>query len=189
MQPIARLAGILETLAGPEHYLFSASDFYQVFPDMSPENLRVLLGRAVKAELLARLCRGIYLYPKSGYQKGFELYHAAARLRDGVFCYLSLESVLSEAGVISQIPLGWITLMTSGRSGIIDCGNWGHIEFIHTKKTPGQLVSFLAYDSRYRLFRASVPLALRDMRSAKRSMDLIDWDAACEALEDIDESV
>jgi hypothetical protein len=182
MQSIVKLAGILEMLADSEHYLFSVSDFYQVFPLMSPENLRVLLGRAVKAGLLGRICRSIYLYPKSGYQRGFELYHTAAKLRDGTFCYLSLESVLSEAGIISQIPLNWITLMTGGRSGIINCGNWGHIEFIHTQKTPGQLASLLVYDPRCRLFRAGIPLALQDMRQTRRSTDLIAWDAANESV-------
>jgi hypothetical protein len=149
---------------------------------MRLENLRVLLGRAVKSELLIRICKGIYVYPRSGYRKGFELYHAAARLRDNTFCYLSLESVLSEAGIISQIPLGWITLMTGGRSGVINCGDWGHIEFIHTKKSPDQLWPLLIYDSRYRLFRAAVPLALWDMRSAKRSMDLINWEMVDESV-------
>ncbi|MHC6204024.1 type IV toxin-antitoxin system AbiEi family antitoxin [Breznakiellaceae bacterium SP9] len=182
MQPIRKLAKVLENLADPEHYFFSVSDFYQLFPDMTLEALRVLLGRAVKSELLARVCRGIYLYPKTGYRKGFELYHAAARLREDTFCYLSLESVLSEAGIISQIPLNWITLMTGGRSGVIPCGKWGHIEFIHTKKSPDLLGSLLVYDSRYRLLRAAVPLALQDMRAAKRSMDLIDWEAVNESI-------
>jgi hypothetical protein len=86
MQPIKKLAKTLEDLAGPDHYLFSANDFYQIFPDMPVENLRVVLGRAVKSELLVRVCKGIYLYPKSGYPKGFDLYHTAARLRDSTFC-------------------------------------------------------------------------------------------------------
>ena len=180
MQPVKKLAKTLEELAGPEHYLFSASDFYQIFPDMPLANLRVMLGRAVKSALLVRVCKGIYLYPKSGYRKGFELYHTAARLRDSTFCYLSLESVLSEAGIISQIPLRWITLMTGGRSGIINCGDWGHIEFVHTKKSLERLGSMLVYDERCRLFRATAALALQDMRAAKRSMDLIDWDTVDE---------
>jgi hypothetical protein len=133
-----------------------------------------------KSGLLTRVCRGVYLYPKAGYSKGFVLPHTAARLREGSFCYLSLESVLSEAGIISQIPLGWITLMTGGRSGIIDCGKWGAIEFIHTKKTPENLSAELVYDERYRLWRASAALALRDMKAAKRATDLIDWEAARE---------
>jgi hypothetical protein len=180
MQPISKLKNTLETLAGAEHYLFKASDFRILFAGTSQEALRVLLGRAVKSGLLKRICTGIYLYPRAAYSRGYELYHTAARLREDTFCYLSLESILSEAGILSQIPLNWITLMTGGRSGIINCGDWGHIEFIHTKKKPEQLSSFLNYDYRYKLWRAVPVLALQDMRNAKRSMDLIDWEAARE---------
>jgi hypothetical protein len=180
MQPIRKLRETLETLADAEHYLFSTSDFYPLFPNMIEEALRVLLGRAVKAGLLQRICRGIYIYPKAGHPKGFELYHAASRLREDTFCYLSLESALSEAGVISQMPLGWITLMTGGRSGIIHCGKRGSIEFIHTKKPFDVLSPRLFYDPRYRLWRAPAALALEDMRATKRPLDLIDWDAVSE---------
>jgi hypothetical protein len=91
-----------------------------------------------------------------------------------------MESSLSEAGIISQIPLGWITLMTAGRSGIINCGNWGSIEFIHTKRSFETLAPRLFYDKQRRLWRATAALALEDMRITKRPMDLIDWDAARE---------
>jgi hypothetical protein len=175
MQAIQYLAQTLETLADTEHYLFTLRDFYQVFPDAGIEALRMLLSRAVKSGVLRRVCKGVYLYPKSAYRKGFELYHTAGIVRAGTFCYLSLESVLSETGVISQIPLGWITLMTGGRSGLINCGPWGHIEFIHTKKAPSDAGPYLTYDCRCKLWRASVDLALQDMRFARRSMDLIDW--------------
>jgi hypothetical protein len=180
MQSIQRLKNTLESLANAEQYLFSASDFYQIFPEMTAPALRVLLGRAVKSGTLARICRGMYLYPKAGYSKGFELYHAASRLREESFCYLSLESALSEEGLISQIPLGWITLVTGGRSGIITCGTWGSIEFIHTKKQFDDISALLVYDRRYRLWRATARLALQDMRAAKRSMELVDWEAVHE---------
>ena len=180
MQPIIRLKTILESLADAEHYLFKTSDFRILFSGTSPQALRILLGRAVKAGVLKKICTGVYLYPNAGYSKGFELYHTAVRLRENTFCYLTMESILSEAGIISQIPLNWITLMTGGRSGIIHCGDWGHIEFIHTKKKPEHISSFLVYDYRYKLWRASPALALQDMRNAKRSMDLIDWEAARE---------
>jgi hypothetical protein len=91
-----------------------------------------------------------------------------------------MESVLSEVGILSQIPLRWITLMTGGRSGVIQCGDWGHIEFVHTKKNLERLGSMLVYNERYRLFQATAALALWDMRAAKRSMDLIDWDTVDE---------
>jgi predicted transcriptional regulator of viral defense system len=180
MQPLQTLKTILETLADEEHYLFRTSDFYQLFPGMNAEALRVLLGRAVKVRVLQHFCRGLYLYPRAGHEKGFELYHAASRLREESFCYLSLESVLSEEGLISQIPLGWITVMTGGRSGIISCGIRGSIEYIHTKKRFEAIESFLTYDHRCRLWRASARLALKDMRAAKRPMDLIDQEAAHE---------
>ncbi|WP_038079128.1 type IV toxin-antitoxin system AbiEi family antitoxin [Treponema primitia] len=180
MQSIQRLKSTLESLASAEHYLFSASDFYQIFPEMTAPALRVLLGRAAKSGVLIRICRGMYLYPKAGYPKGCELYHTASRLREESFCYLSLESALSEEGMISQIPLGWISLVTGGRSGIIACGKWGSIEFVHTKKHFDDISALLIYDRRYRLWRASAQLALQDMRAAKRSMELINRDAVRE---------
>jgi hypothetical protein len=180
MQPLQTLKRTLEALADREHYLFRPSDFFQVFPAMSAEALRVLLGRAVKTGVLQHFCRGLYLYPGAGREKGLELYHAASRLREESYCYLSLESVLCEAGLISQIPLGWITLMTGGRSGIIPCGLWGSIEYIHTKKRFEDIEPFLTYDHRYRLWRAEARLALKEMCAAKRPMDLVDREATGE---------
>ncbi len=89
------------------------------------------------------------------------LYHAASRLRAGAFNYPSLETVLSDAGVIPQIPMNWITLMTVGRTYTYDCGDFGNIEYVHTKKKPKILAKELHYDSRCRLWRASVPLVYK----------------------------
>jgi hypothetical protein len=134
----------------------------------------------VKDGLLMRVCRGIYLNPRVEYPRGLLLYHTAAKRRAGEFNYLSLETVLSEAGVISQIPIAWISLMSSSRSYTVDCGDFGSIEFIHTKKNPNDIADRLVYDTRCRLWRAKVVLALEDMRSTGRSMDLIDWRVADE---------
>ncbi|GAB6393667.1 MAG: type IV toxin-antitoxin system AbiEi family antitoxin domain-containing protein [Treponematales bacterium] len=177
------MSRILEALAVGERYLFTPADFYQVFPDMGMSALGMLLSRAVKGGLLRRVCKGVYLYSKAGYSRGFELYHTAALLRADTFCYLSLESVLSETGVISQIPQAWITVITGGRRGVVDCGPWGHIEFVHATHFPAGFEQELCYDPRCRLWRASVFLALRDMRRMRRPLDLIDWDAAREFTE------
>jgi hypothetical protein len=174
MQPLRTLARTLASLADEEHCLFRVGDFSPLFPGMNEAALRVLLGRAVRAGALQRFCRGLYFAPGAGRPRGVELYYAAARLREESFSYLSLESVLAEEGLISQIPLGWITLMTGGRSGIIPCGPWGSIEYIHTKKCFEDVEPFLTYDRRFHLWRASVPLALRDMRVARRPMDLVE---------------
>jgi predicted transcriptional regulator of viral defense system len=180
MQPIRKLAHVLENLADEEHHLFTLADVQGAIPGYSPGALRALVSRAEKTGLLRRVCRGLYLYPKVDHARGLILYHAAARLRAGEFNYISLESVLSDAGVISQVPINWITLMSSGRSQIMACGDLGTIEFIHTAKQPADLADQLSYDPRCHLWRASVALAIRDMKAAKRSLDLIDREAATE---------
>ncbi len=176
MQPIKQLTETLARLANTEHFLFSLSDLTAITPELSPAAFKALVGRAVKAGVLRRVCRGLYLYPRVEYPAGLLLYYAAARLRAQEFNYISLESVLSDVGVISQIPMSWVTIMSSGRSNIIDCGNWGHIEFIHTKKVLKQVEEHIHYDSRCRMWRASVALALRDMALTRRSTDLIDME-------------
>jgi hypothetical protein len=105
------------------------------------------------------------------------LFHAAARLRAGEFNYLSLETVLSEAGVISQVPMNWISLMTSGRSHVVNCGDYGNIEFVHTAQRPNDVSDQLSYDPDRHLWRASVRQAMRDMRRTRRAMDLINEEA------------
>ena len=168
MQSLERLKSSLEKLADPQHYLFSVSDFSALFPEKSQAALIVLLGRAVKNGSLERVCRGYYIYQKAAYPKELILFQLAARLRSDYFCYLSLETVLSEDGIISQIPLACVTLMTSGRSGVVNCGRFGRIEFTHTKKTIESIRHLLTYDFRYGLWRATTQLALSDLRMTGR---------------------
>ena len=180
MQPIKQLSYVLAKLADTDHYLFAQQDLSAALPGLSPSAWKALLGRAVKSGLLRRVCRGLYLYPNVDYPAGLVLYHAASRIRAHHFNYISLESVLSDAGVISQLPMNWITLMSSGRTYTYDCSNFGHIECIHTVKSPDQVESQIYYDSRCRLWRGSVALALHDMGLTRRSMDLVDWEAVRE---------
>ena len=178
MQPMKQLSQTLRVLADREHAVFSASDLAAAVPGCG--QLAVLLSRATKAGVLHRVCRGIYFYPVPGYPEEHLLFHAAARLRAGEFNYISLETVLSEAGVISQVPMNWITVMTSGRSHVVDCGDYGHIEFVHTAQRPEAVGSELTYEHDRRLWRASVRQALRDMKATRRSMELVDEEVARE---------
>jgi hypothetical protein len=175
MQSMKELSRTLERFARAENYLFALDDLRGALPDMEPGAFKALLSRAQKNSVLKRVCKGIYLYPRVNFSPGLVLFHAAARLRADAFNYLSLETVLSDAGVISQIPLNWITLMSSGRSHIVNCGDFGHIEFIHTKRKPADVADQLSYDTDCRLWRASVTLALLDMKLTRRSSDLVDW--------------
>jgi predicted transcriptional regulator of viral defense system len=170
----------LSALADEDHSLFTLADLAALLPGHPAGAFKTLVSRVAASGGLERLCNGLYLFPRAGYRADLLLYHAAARLRAGTFSYLSLESVLSDAGVISQIPMNWITLMTAGRSGKIACGRFGTIEFVHTKKTPERLREALSYDPRCRLWRATMAQALTDMRATRRNLDLIDWKAAHE---------
>lgn len=178
MQPFKQLSETLRSLAGPEHCVFAPSDLAAAVPGCG--QLAVLLSRATKAGLLRRVCRGIYFYPVPDYPSGNLLFHAASRLRAGEFNYISLETVLSDAGVISQVPMNWISLMTSGRSHVVDCGDYGHIEFVHTAQRPDEIGGELTYDAERHLWRASVRQALRDLKATRRSMELVDEGVARE---------
>lgn len=174
-QPMGRLLRKLTHLASDERYLFTPDDLRALVPDLSEGAYKTLLSRIASEGYLTRVCRGLYLFEGMQASSGLVLFHAAARLRAMQFNYISLETALSDCGVISQIPINWITLMSSGRSNTISCGRWGTIEFIHTRQKAQDLVGKLHYDARCRLWRAAPQQALRDMRIAKRNMDLIDW--------------
>lgn len=177
MGSIKLLQNTLESICDSDHYLFTVSDFYSIFPSLSVNAFKTLLSRAQIEGFLKRICRGIYIYDRVVYPRGLELFHTASRLRAEHFNYISLETVLSNEGIISQIPINRITLMSSGRSSIINCGALGSIEFIHTKKKPGSIAGRLVYDLSCRLWRANRELALEDIKAVGRNLDLIDWEA------------
>ena len=178
MQPLRQLRETLQSLADRDHGVFAASDLASAVPECG--QLSVLLSRATKAGVLRRVCKGVYLYPVRDYPAGELLFHAAARLRAAEFNCISLETVLSDAGVIQQVPINWISLMSSGRSHVVDCGDFGHIEFVHTAQRPEEIREELSYDPDRHLWRASVKQALRDMRATRRSMELVDEEALYE---------
>ncbi|MBP7948649.1 MAG: hypothetical protein KA004_03265 [Verrucomicrobiales bacterium] len=172
MQPLRQLSDTLRTLADREHCVFAPDDLAAAVPGCG--QLAVLLSRAAKGGVLRRVCKGIYFYPVADYPAGNLLFHAAARLRADAFNYLSLETVLSDAGAISQVPMNWISLMSSGRSHVVDCGDYGHIEFVHTAQRPDEVAGELVYDPERHLWRASVRQAMRDMKATRRSLELVD---------------
>jgi hypothetical protein len=176
MRPCKILINWIEQNANNENYLFSLRDLRALCRDLSDAAFKTLLSRMVKSNYLIRVCRGLYTYKKAIPSTGLLLFHAAAHLRSNEFNYISLETVLSDVGVISQIPINRISIMSSGRSNTILCGEFGTIEFIHTQTKPTDIMDQLSYSSDCRLWRASVSLALRDMKNTHRNLDLINWD-------------
>ena len=177
MQSIKQLERLLDTLAVGSHYLFASADLRSGLADCSDAAYAPLLTRACRSGLIERVCRGIYLNPRASYQPGLVLYHAAARLRVGHYVYLSLESVLSNHGIISQVPINRITLVTSGRNGEINCGRFGRIEFTHSKRLISDCADALSYADDLRLWIASPQLAYRDLTFVGRNRELVDLHA------------
>lgn len=182
MQPMFELIRSLRDFADAKTRVFALSDLRALLPGHGEGAFKSVVTRLERRGDLTRVCRGIYILPDSTLRGSDLLGHTATSLRAGFFNYLSLETVLSEAGVISQIPMNRLTLMSSGRSGVTDCGAYGSIEFVHTRRRAEELSSFLTYDQRVHLWRASVPLALRDMRITRRDTGLVNQEATDESI-------
>jgi hypothetical protein len=178
MQPIQSFLQGLAQLASKQGGVFATQDLRALLPQLSDGAFKTLLSRAAEreqtSERLQRVCRGVYVYGKAATSSGLLLFHVAAVLRANGFNYISLETALSAQGLISQVPMNWVSIMSSGRSSIVPCGDWGTIEFVHTSRQPNDLADQLSYDAACRLWRATPQLALRDMRATRRSLDLVD---------------
>jgi len=180
VQPMHRLIRDLRGLANGDERVFALGDLRALLPEHGEGAFKSVVTRLERRGDLVRVCRGIYMLPDSTLRGSELLGRTAARLRADHFNYLSLESVLSSAGLISQVPVNRITVMSSGRSNTISCGVHGKIEFVHTRKTAAALAPYLSYDTHHCLWRASVQLALRDMRDTRRDTGLVRWEDADE---------
>lgn len=180
MQPIKVLDKWLKKNINKQKYLFALQDLRALFPQLTNSAFKTLISRAASSGHLTRICRGIYLYKEAFNNDGLLLFHVAALLRATEFNYISLETVLSDLGIISQVPINSVSLMSSGRSNIISCGEFGSIEFVHTNQKPMNLIKQLTYDEDCGLWRANAELAIRDMKVTHRNCDLIDWNIANE---------
>lgn len=90
---------------------------------------------------------------------------------------MSLESRLSELGLISQIP-GVLTVMTSGRSGRIETA-FGAIEFTHTEREVSALIDAgqVVWDESRGIHLATAERACSDLKRVGRNLDLLSLQA------------
>ena len=175
MQSVSYLKSVLENIATGEHCVFSRNDLKVFLEGKTEQNINMILSRSVKNGFLKRICSGVFLYKKAAFDRSAVLPKVAMKLRAGKPNYISMESVLCEEGIISQQMMNWLVVMTGGRSGIIDCGEFGSVEFIHTQKKLYQIANNIHLDTKTGMFKANVRQAYRDMVSAKRTtLDLVD---------------
>jgi len=128
-------------------YVFTLADLNKIFAEDSPKTLQAGLNRLVKDGLLARPVRGIYVFNFAHSQDSYTIEHIARALRRGEYNYVSLESALSEYGIISQIPIDRLTVMTTGRKGTY-ATPFGTIEFTHTKRQQQDILAGMVQTNR-----------------------------------------
>ncbi len=162
--------------------LFTLEDLRKLFPRDRDAAFRGGLDRLVSAGVLHRVSRGLFVFALAGRRDPHLLERIAVALRRGCYSYLSLESALSEHGVISQVPLAGITVMTTGRAGLFDTP-FGRIEFTHTKRSVSDILKQTRETGRP--LRIATPgAAARDLRRVGRNVHLIDEHELEEAIAD-----
>ncbi|SDY69822.1 type IV toxin-antitoxin system AbiEi family antitoxin [Citreimonas salinaria] len=177
---------LLEKMAKDGKYVYSTPDLRMLFTES--ERTRIgTLERLVGKGILVRATEasGIYVYP-DGRSEGSRIRHQVAlMLRQGHYSYISLESSLSAYGVIDQIP-AVLTVMTTGREGKFTTP-WGRIEFVHTERSPVDILTRARRGPDGNLDIALPDMALEDMKRTKRDLSLVDWEMYQEALEELEE--
>ncbi|PVZ64483.1 type IV toxin-antitoxin system AbiEi family antitoxin [Pelagibaculum spongiae] len=131
------------------------------------------LADCVKKGVLLRVAQGIYQSALTPPDPATAIYQTLKKLRRGVLNYISLESQLSYAGEISQVPFDQITVITKGRSGTFQTF-YGAIEFTHTRKALDQISTELYFDPDINMYRASVEQAVADLKACNRNLHLLE---------------
>ncbi|MFI4957153.1 MAG: type IV toxin-antitoxin system AbiEi family antitoxin [Gammaproteobacteria bacterium] len=164
---------VLRTWDQQGKYVFTHGDLRKLFLGDKDKAFNEGLARLVKAGLLIRACRGVYVNPYALSQDSHTIEHIAKALRRGEFNYVSLESVLSECGAISQILLDRLTVMTTGREGTY-LTPYGTIEFTHTRRSTADILEGMHSVPHRPLRVASKETAWRDLKRVGRNINMVD---------------
>lgn len=166
-------------------HVFTRGDLRVLFHEDREDAFNEGLRRLVRSGLLLRIINGIYVYPLGERDRGKLLEAVASECRRMEQVYISLESALSMYGIISQIPIDTLTVMTTGRKGRIETP-WGTIEFTHTARPLEEIIaSTVPTDGPLRL--ASPQAALRDLCRVGRNTHLIQEDEVEDALKEFED--
>ena len=155
--------------------VFAMADLRRIFPERTEKTFTEGLRRLVAQGVLERAARGVYVNALSQRSRGYLLEEIAVCMRRGEYSYVSLESALSEFGAISQIPLSRITVMTTGRGGLIET-RYGDIEFTHTARPVRDILGNTLVMEGRPLRIARVEAALRDLKRVGRNLHMVDMD-------------
>jgi len=136
------------------------------------------MKRLTDEGVLTRAARGVYVNPQARSMPADARRGLIRFLRPREISYVSLETKLSEAGIISQIATA-LTCMTTGSPGTFKTP-WGIIEFTHTDRDIDPAKDVYRRDDG--TLEASVERATRDLRRVGRNVDLIDPETLADAI-------
>ena len=172
MKKIELIRG-LQTLDRNGVYVLAKRDIEKMFPNEGEKALEKSLQRMVSDGFLVRVAKGVYLNPAAACKTSRVVEDIAKVLRPGCYSYVSLESMLSEYGVISQIPVNRITVMTTGAKGFYDTP-FGTIEFTHTKRSPADVIGRSLHVEGRPLRIARKKAAVQDLLRVGRNTNMMD---------------
>jgi predicted transcriptional regulator of viral defense system len=153
--------------------LFTTSDLALLLNEPKSSNFSKFLHKAAKAKVLTRVCKDIYLNPLMPPDSKGVLENIALLLHWDKFLYISLESQLSYLGIISQVLINHLTIMTTGRSRKVET-IYGVIEFTHTNHSVDSLSEHVYFDPDIGIFRAKKDKAIRDLNRVGRNVQMLE---------------
>jgi predicted transcriptional regulator of viral defense system len=154
-------------------YIFTKHILAKLFSEDNKKAFEEGLSRLVKTGILERVCRGVYVNKEAASLDQYTIERIVQALRPKAYNYVSLESALSEYGVISQIPMDRLTVMTTGRESIYKTP-YGVIEMTHTKRAVDDILKNTIVIKERPLRIATKKAALRDLKRVGRNLNLID---------------
>lgn len=169
----ADLMDVLYQLDKKGIYVIARAQLAKHFPGDNKKAFTESLNRLVRDGLLVRATKGVFVNPRAHSFDGYTIEHIARCVRPGHYSYISLESALSEYGAISQIPIDRVTIMTTGRSGLINTP-YGVIEFTHTQKSIPAILDETIWQQGRPLRVATKTAAFKDLKRARRNLHLVD---------------
>ncbi|MEN3385443.1 MAG: hypothetical protein V7608_5487 [Hyphomicrobiales bacterium] len=159
-------------------WAFTPPSFSALMGGIDSAYLKLMMKRLSDQGVLIRAARGVYINPTARSRPADARRGLLRFLRPREINYISLESKLSEAGVISQIATA-LTCMTTGSPGRFETP-WGAVEFIHTDRKIGVGTDVVVQDDG--TLEATIRTAVRDLRRVGRNLDLIDEEILAEAI-------
>jgi hypothetical protein len=173
MKALALLNRLKQLESQTQTALFSYNQAKVLFADENEKTMYTALCRHAKNGVIERVCKGVWFNSLSKFSHNdTKLEELALLLRPDHYSYVSMETVLSQASIISQQMFGYLTIMTTGSSKIIKV-TFGTLEFTHTKRDLVELSRHNVPDG-HKLPWANIDTAYRDLKRAGRNISMID---------------